>query len=224
MTTLVVEPDTFRRATQAAARGHLDGELAAEAHAQGWTDGLLLATLQVVATPVLRVSVEGRYADAVELVQTWSCEERSVVAAPLEDGRQEVVVGHTSHLPLQLAAALGLSPRPRSHGVDGPLRLPATYLARLLEGDAAEPPRQLPANWRAVLLAWNSPVRWLQVTSGGLDATGEERWRSFAAIDDLERGPFLVQRGEQPTERVILPTDTTTIFRLLTRALQVPAA
>lgn len=204
--------------------GDLDPtSFAAAADADPWTPDLLRSALDAVAEPVLRATVEGRHGDAVDVVEVWATEALTVLAAPLDDDRHEVVAGHTSHLPLQLAAALGLGPRPRAHGVDGPLRLPASALQAVLSGATFEAPAGLPPAWAAVLEAWRSPVRQLRLTTGWYDPDAGERWRSIEVIDDLERGPFLIQPtgGPDADQVVVSPTDPTILLRLVSRLLAV---
>lgn len=200
--------------------------LAADAGTDPWTPELLRSALDTVAEPVLRATVEGRLGDVVEVVEVWASDELTVLAAPLDDGRHEVVAGHTSHLPLQLAAALGLGPRPRAHGVDGPLRLPASALVEVLSGAGFEAPAGLPPAWLEVLDAWRAPVRQLRLTTGWYDADVGERWSSVEVIDDLDRGPFLVQPTGAPGagQVVVSPTDPTRLLRLVSRLLTVGPA
>jgi hypothetical protein len=224
MTGLHLTPAQLARAAEAAAAGELDETAAGAAAAAGWSDrDGLLAALQVVAAPVLRVTVEGRRDERMELAQVWSDEAITVLAASGDDGLAEVVVGHTSHLPLQLAAMLGLAPRRREHGVDDVLRLPPGVAERLLEGERPALPEDLPTAWRRVLESWGPGVRRLQVTSGFQACGGGEQWRALAVIDDPDRGLFLVQRAPESEDREVLPTDPGTVLRLLTRLLRAPS-
>jgi hypothetical protein len=198
-------------------------DLAAYADVGSWSPELVRSVLDVVAAPLLRASVEGRLGELADTIEVWATGELTVLAAPLDDGRHEVVVGHTSHLPLQLAAALGLGPRPRAHGVGGPLRLPASALHAVLDGGAPELPAGLPSAWRAVLQAWRSPVRLLRLSTGWFDPDAGERWRTVEVVDDLDRGPFLVRPagGSDADQVVLAPTDPTTLLRLVSRLLAV---
>lgn len=192
-----------------------------------WPAELWRSALEAVATPVLRASVEERHGDLVETVEVWATDELTVLAAPLDDGRHEIVTGHSSHLPLQLAATLDLGPRPRAHGVDGPLRLPASVLRTVLDGTAIQAPAGLPEAWRSLLDSWRSPVRQLRLSTGWHDEVAGERWRTVEVIDDLERGPFLIQPtgGPDADQVVIAPVDPTTLLRLISRLLALdPAA